>query len=277
MSLPAIEGSVAIITGASAGIGQAAAREFARAGAAVVLAARNAEALQALAREIAEYPAEALVVPTDVTKGHEVEALARSTLSRFGRIDLLICNAGVGLYSPVKHLSDDLLREAFEVNFHGVLRCIQAALPSMIERGTGLIQIISSVIGRRAVPGYSGYCATKFALYALAESLRLELSGTGVFVQTVYPGLTDTEFSRNALARNPSAPPRRLAALPPEAVARHMLRAARRGSRDHIVTFSGRVLSLVSALAPGLVDAVLAHALSTGKLGDLRAVPDRRQ
>ena len=276
MPLPAIKGSVTIITGASAGIGRAAAREFARAGATVVLAARNGARLREVAREIGD-PAGSLVVPTDVTSDDQVEALVTRALARFGRIDLLICNAGVGLYSPVMDLHPDTLRQAFEVNFYGVVRCIQAALPSMLERRSGLIQIISSVIGRRSVPGYSGYCATKFALYALAESLRLELNESGVFVQTVYPGLTDTDFSRNALVRNPSPRPRQLTAQPADVVARHMLRAARRGSRDHIVTLSGRVLSLVNALAPGVVDAVMAHALSNGSFGDFCAVPGRRQ
>jgi NAD(P)-dependent dehydrogenase (short-subunit alcohol dehydrogenase family) len=123
-----------MITGASSGIGRAAAREFARAGARVVLASRNEARLRDLAAEISALPATAalprgpaapLVVPADVTRDDDVQALVDRTLDRFGRLDILICNAGVGLYSPVQYLPDDAVRRVFEVNFHGVLRCVQ--------------------------------------------------------------------------------------------------------------------------------------------------------
>ena len=261
MAHPSVNGSVTVITGASAGIGRAAAHAFARAGARVVLAARDRIRLDDVAREIATYQPEVLAVPTDVTRARQVANLVKETQARFGRIDILICNAAVGLYSPVEEMPEEALRRIFDVNFFGVVRCVQEALPSMREQGSGLIQFVSSVIGKRSVPGYSGYCATKFALYALAESLRLELTGTGVLVQTVYPGLTETEFSRNAIIRNPSPTSPRIEAMSAEAVARHMLRAARRGSRDHVVTLSGRALAMLSAIAPGLVDEIMVHVL----------------
>lgn len=262
-----------VITGASAGIGRAAAHEFARAGARVVLAARDRDRLDQVAREIGAFQPEVLAVPTDVTDRGQVGRLIGEARARFGRVDILICNAGVGLYSPVEEMPDEALRRVFEVNFFGVVGCVQEALPSMREQGAGLIQFVSSVIGKRAVPGYSGYCATKFALYALAESLRLELAGTGVLVQTVYPAFTETDFSKNAVIRRPPHAAPRIAPMPAEAVARQMLRAARRGSRDHIVTVSGRILSLANALAPGLVDEIMTHLLGPGGRG---ALPRRR-
>jgi short-subunit dehydrogenase len=267
MPYPSISGAVTVITGASAGIGRAAAHEFARAGARVVLAARDRTRLEEAAREIAAYQPEVLAVPTDVTDGSQVRRLIGETRGRFGRIDILICNAGVGLYSPVEEMPEEALRRIFEVNFFGVVRCVQEALPSMREQGSGLIQFVSSVIGKRAIPGYSGYCATKSALGALAESMRLELAGTGVLVQTVYPGLTETGFSRNAIIRRPGGANQRMQPMSAEIVARHMLRAARRGSRDHMVTVSGKALSLGNALAPGLVDQIMAYLLGPGGTG----------
>lgn len=261
MPLPHVRGAVTIITGPSSGIGRAAAREFARAGARIVLASRNEASLRELQREIADYPAEVLVVPTDVTRDDQVSSLMRTTLDRFGRIDILICNAGVGLYSPVRDLPDDALRRVFEVNFFGVVRCVQASLPSMLERRSGLIQVISSIIGKRAVPGYAGYCATKFALGALTESLRVELEGSGVHVQTIYPGLTETNFPVNSILSDPSRLPGRARPMPAETVARRMLTAARRGRRDTLISAGGRTLLILNSLSPRLTDWILARVM----------------
>ena len=290
MSLPPIEGSVTIITGASSGIGRAAAREFARAGARVVLASRNETRLQDLAAEISAFPsglAAPLVVRADVTRDDDVRALAERTLERFGRIDILICNAGVGLYSPVKDLPDDALRRVFEVNFHGVVRCVRGCLPSMLDRGAGLIQVVSSILGRRSVPGYAGYCATKFALGAMVDALRVEVARSGVRVQTIYPGLTATEFPQNSILRDASREidpaagaagamrpaglmgriglkvlPGLLGPMTAEAVARRMLGAARSGRRDTVLTAGGRALLLMNSLSPSLTDWVLARAMT---------------
>jgi NAD(P)-dependent dehydrogenase (short-subunit alcohol dehydrogenase family) len=261
MSLPDIEGAVTIITGASSGIGRAAAVEFARAGARVVLASRNEAKLRELERAIIESGGEALAVPTDVTREDQVRAMAEAAVGRFGRIDILICNAGVGLFSPVREIPEAALRQVFEVNFHGVVRCVQAALPHMLRRGSGLIQIVSSVIGLRAVPGYAGYCATKFAVGALAESLRVEVAAHGVRVQVIYPGLTDTAFAQNSILRSPDP---RSFPIPPtsaERVGRIMVRAARRGSRDRVISAGGRLLALLDRLSPALVDFILARSM----------------
>ncbi len=257
----AIRDAVTIITGASAGIGRAAAMTFAGAGARVVLVSRDPARLSEAAAAIRAAGGEALAVPADVTRDDDVDRMVDSVLDRYGRIDILVCNAGVGLYGDVADLPMEALRRTFEVNYFGVVRCIQAALPSMRRARSGLIQIVSSVIGRRSIPGYSGYCATKFALYALAEALRLELRSDGIKVQTVYPALTATGFPANAVIRNPArsnAPPR---GMSPERVAQHMLRAARRGSRDHVITLGGRVLTAMNGLAPRIVDAVVARVV----------------
>ena len=274
-----IAGAVTIITGASQGIGRAASILFARSGARVVLAAREPTRLEELAGEIVGTGSEALAVPTDVTNENDVKSLTAKTLDRFGRIDILICNAGVGLYSPVQNLPIEALRATFDVNFYGVLHCIQQVLPSMLEQRSGLVQVISSVIGRRSVPGYAGYCSTKFALYALVEALRVEMrmEKTGIDVQTVYPSLTDTPFPDNAIISNPGGHPSRIQPMPPEVVARHMLNAALTGKRDQIVSMAGKALALLNGVAPGLVDRVISLAFRGRWLENGLAVPRRRQ
>ncbi|HEY3176519.1 MAG TPA: SDR family oxidoreductase [Candidatus Polarisedimenticolia bacterium] len=274
MSLPRIEGAVTIVTGASSGIGHAAAREFARAGARVVLASRNEPKLRELERSLEREGREALVVPTDVTRDDQVRAMIAATLARFGRVDILICNAGVGLFSPVREIPQAALRRVFEVNFFGVVRCVQAALPSMLARESGLIQIVSSVIGLRAVPGYAGYCATKFAVGALAESLRVEVAGRGVRVQVVYPGLTATAFPQNSILPGPEPRSYPVPPMSADRVGRIMVRAARRGSRDQVISAGGRLLTLLDRLSPALVDYILARSMAGRIPVDAGAPPD---
>src|SRR5262245_54590961 len=160
-----ISGAVALVTGASEGIGLAASRAYAGAGARVVLAARSESRLEKEAAALREDGADALAVRADVTSADDVARLMLAVQERWGGLDILVCNAGVGLFGPVETLPEAALRQAFEVNFFGVVRCIQQALPLMRSRGRGLIQIVSSVIGRRSIPMYGGYCATKFALH----------------------------------------------------------------------------------------------------------------
>ena len=259
--VPSLTGAVTVITGASAGIGLAAARAYAAAGARVVLSARTEHRLSEEAAAIVASGGEAMAVGADVTSPTQVASLVDAVRARWGRLDILVCNAGVGLYGRVEDLPEEALRRAFEVNFFGVVRCVQQALPLMKAGRAGLIQIVSSVIGRRAVPLYGGYCATKFALQGMADALRLEAARDGIHVQMFYPALTDTGFSRNALIASPDSPSRRLRATSAGEVARQMVTAARRGSREHIVTASGRALVRLNSVAPSLVDALLDRIL----------------
>src|SRR5918997_6585746 len=158
----ALKGMVAVVTGASSGIGEATARELASRGASVVVAARDAEKLGALVRGISASGGRATAAGTDVTDRGSVEAMVVRTVEEFGSLDLLVNNAGLGLSGRVAELRADDLRYVFEVNTIGPLNCIQAALPHM-GRGGRVINV-SSVVGRRAIPKVGGYCATKFAL-----------------------------------------------------------------------------------------------------------------
>ena len=164
-----LAGKVVIITGASSGIGAAAARELARAGCKVALAARSGEKLQQLSREIGEA---ALAQPTDVTSGEEVRRLVAVTLERFGGIDVLFANAGVYVPGQFAEGGQDALAALIDVNVNGVLRCIHAVLPHMKARGRGDILVTSSISGHVDIPWEPVYSASKHAVQTLVHTLR---------------------------------------------------------------------------------------------------------
>lgn len=189
---------VAIITGASSGIGEATARRLAESGARVVLAARRVERLEALAADIEHREGTALVAPTDVTDERSVQRLARAALDAFGRIDILINNAGIMPLSPISKLKVEEWDRMIDVNIKGVLYCVAATLPTMLEQGSGHIINVSSVAGRRPFPTGTVYSATKFAVRAISQGLRLELSPIkGIRVTDIEPGVVATELTHH--------------------------------------------------------------------------------
>jgi len=192
----ALDGRVAIVTGASSGIGAAVAEALAEAGAAVVLGARREERLKAVAEGIREGGGRAEVRATDVTVRTDVEALASLALDRFGGIDVLVNNAGIMPLSPVAELRVDDWVRMVDVNVKGVLHGIAAVLPTMLERGRGHIVNLGSVAGRRPFPGGCVYSATKFAVRSLSWGMQLELSAAhGIRITDVQPGVVDTELT----------------------------------------------------------------------------------
>ena len=193
-----LKDKVAIITGASSGIGEATARRLAESGARVVLAARRVERLEALAADIERREGTALVAPTDVTDERSVQRLARTALDAFGRIDILINNAGIMPLSPISKLRVEEWDRMIDVNIKGVLYCIAATLPTMLEQGSGHIINVSSVAGRRPFPSGTVYSATKFAVRAISQGLRLELSPiNGIRVTDIEPGVVATELTHH--------------------------------------------------------------------------------
>lgn len=252
-------GKVVIITGASSGIGAAAARAFAAAGADVALAARSVAALERLA---AELPGKPLVVPTDVSVATEAHALIARVVAERGRIDILINNAGIGLAGPVATLAPADLEQALAINLLGPLYTIQAAVPHMRQRGRGQIINVSSVVGRQALPYLGGYAAAKAALDRLTEALRMELYGSGIKVTLFRPGTTRTGFRARRLGHGHER--RRIAprGVTPEAVALALLRAARREPRVAYVAFSDRLMVWLAALIPDVVERVLVRTFT---------------
>ncbi len=251
----ALKGKTAVVTGASSGIGEATARTLAARGAAVVLAARAEEKLGFLEREILAAGGRALPVKTDVADEASVRAMVERTVREFGSLDVLVNNAGLGLSGRVAELRPDDLRYLFEVNVIGPLRCIQVALPYM-PRGGRVINV-SSVLGKRAIPKVGGYCATKFALNALSEALRVEAAGRGITVTSVYPGTTRTAFRENSRRTGDEKRGWRPRGVPPERVAEKIARAAEKGGREVYVTLPDRLFVAGTTLLPGLTDRVL--------------------
>lgn len=181
---------VTIITGASSGIGEEIAREFATAGGKVMLAARREERLKALAEELGDGVAYHV---TDITNVEQTRALAKATLDHFGRIDVLVNNAGVMPISPLVEAKIDEWDKAIDVNIRGVLHGIASVLPHMMERSSGHIINIGSIASLKGISNFGVYCGTKFAVRAISEALRKETLGK-VRVTIIYPGAVESEL-----------------------------------------------------------------------------------
>lgn len=247
---------VVIITGASSGIGAATAQAFAAAGARVVLAARQQERLRTLA---ATQPDQFLVVPTDVTQDADVTRLVETTLWQWGRVDILVNNAGLGMRAPVEATPLADAQYLMDVNFFGLLRCTQAVLPHFRRQGRGQIVNVGSILSLLATPRNGIYAASKFAVRALSDALRIELHGTGIDVILIMPGYTDTPFFENQFRYGGPARIGPLRGVPPETVARAILRACVRRQREVVLTFPGKCGAWIKRWCPRLLDWVLAR------------------
>ena len=239
---------VVIVTGASTGIGRALALEAARAGARVVLASRNREALDSLADEIGGGPDRTLVLPTDVTQLEQVTALIERTQAEWGRIDVLIANAGLYVRGPVTTLTLADFETALDVNFYGMLRAVLGVLPGMLERSEGHIVLMSSVDGRKGLPLDAPYVAAKSAMRGFSSVLRQELHGTGVGLTIVYPGRVDTPMIDHLRFHPVSAK------IPAEAVARATLAAIRHNRVEVVIPGLAWALIFLDLLMPRVAD-----------------------
>ena len=189
-----IEGKVVVITGASSGLGEATARLLSRQGARVVLGARRADRLKSLADELNASGGRTLAVTTDVTDREQVKRLVDTAVQKFGRIDVLINNAGLMPQSPLERLKLDEWDRMIDVNIKGVLYGIAAALPFMKEQKAGHIINVSSVAGHKVGPGFAVYAATKYAVRALSEGLRQEVKPYDIRTTVISPGAVATEL-----------------------------------------------------------------------------------
>ena len=196
-----------------------------------------------------------MAVRTDVADRASVEAMVERAAGEFGSLDILVNNAGLGLSGRVEDLRAEDLRYLFEVNLLGPLRCVQAVLPHMPRDGH--IINVSSLVGKRAIPKVGGYCATKYALNAISDALRVEVADRGVTVTTVYPGTTRTAFRENSRRTTDEKRGWRPRGVPPERVAEKIARAAERGGRDVYVRLPDRLFVAGMALLPGLADRLL--------------------
>jgi short-subunit dehydrogenase len=250
---------VILITGASSGIGASTARLFASQGYRVVLAARRIERLEMLAQEIGSNGGEALPVATDMTELKDIRNLVQITLDRFGRIDVLLNNAGFGRLDWLENLDPVKDIEAqVRVNLLGVILMAQAVVPHMIERRAGHIINMGSIAGFVAAPTYSMYSASKFAVRGFNEALRREVGIYGVHVSGIYPGGVATEFSQHTGAQRKSGAttPDSLR-LSPEEVAKRVWGIVERPRRSVIIPGIMRLVVWINALLPGVVDEVI--------------------
>lgn len=189
-----LKGQVALVTGASSGIGQATARALARQGARVVLAARRLEKLQAIEREIAEHGGDALAIAADLTDAAARERLIRAVVERYGRVDALINNAGFGQRGPIEMVPVENIRKNFETNLFSLIALTQLVIPIMRAQSGGRIVNIGSVAGKIARPFSAVYDSTKHALEAVSDGLRGELAPFGIQMVLIEPGFILTSF-----------------------------------------------------------------------------------
>lgn len=196
MNTQHLKGKTILITGASSGIGQATAMACAQAGMRVVLCARGLDALEQTAAQINALPGggEATVIPCDVRDDESVQTLFEQALDAVGKLDVVYANAGYGLFASIEHTTNEQVRDIFETNFFGTVRCVNQALPIMHKQGSGHIIICSSACSEISLPMYGYYAATKAAQDSIAGALRAELIGTGIHVSSVHPIGTYTDF-----------------------------------------------------------------------------------
>lgn len=245
-----IAGKVVVITGGSEGIGAACAAAFRSKGAHLVLTARNREKLEAVGG------ADALIVPGDIKDPATRVRIVDEALARHGRIDVLINNAGVGMYSPSWRAPMDSVRDMFELNVFSLLELTQLVVPRMREQRGGMIVNLSSIAGKVPLPWFTAYSASKYALCALSDGLRMELKDDNIRVMTVCPGYVRTGFQRNVLAGEP--PERvwraRRFAITAEHCAQAILRGVENESRTIVTPRIGWVLIAMQRLFPRLVE-----------------------
>ena len=259
---------VIIVTGASSGIGEATACLFARRGWAVVLAARSVDKLQRIAEEIRAAGGRVLVVPTDVTVQEDVTALAQRAYAHFGRIDVLLNNAGGGISGAVESLDLAQLEYIFRLNVLAPIAALQAVAPIMKQQNDGIIVNVSSLVESIPIPYMSGYGASKAALGYLSDAAAIELDGFHIAVLKVLPGLTETNFDANMLAAEQATTldalfekVSLLDVVPAATVAEAIWNAVASRRRQSYVTAQGRFLGWVTQLAPEATQQVLKFAI----------------
>jgi short-subunit dehydrogenase len=269
--MASLAGQVALITGASSGIGAALARELVRRGVDVALAARRVDRLEALASELRARGRRALVLSCDVTRDGDCEAAVARAVAELGHLDIAVANAGFGVRGAVEALSLDDYRRQLETNVFGVLRTARAALPEL-RRTRGRLAVMGSVSGWIATPGASPYAMSKHAVRALAYALGHELAASGVSVTHLSPGFVESEIhqvdNRGVLhpdVRHPTAWLR----MPADRAARQIASAIAARRRERVITGHGRAAVFLERHAPWLIATAL-------RRGGIRARPEPR-
>lgn len=252
-----LKDKVIVITGASSGIGEAMAREYAARGAKVVLGARSVQKLQLLAGEIRRHGGQAAYCGVDVTQPEECRGLIDTAVREFGGVDVLVCNAGISMRALFDDVELEVLHRLMDVNFWGTVNCCKYALP-YLQRAKGSIVGVSSVAGLHGLPGRTGYSASKYAMTGFLETVRIENLKKGVHVMIAAPGFTASNVRFSALTADGSAqgesPRKEEKMMSAAEVARRIARGVVRRKRTLAMDFNGRATVLIKKFAPGLLD-----------------------
>ena len=255
-----VKGKVVLVTGASVGIGRETAIAFAKAGGKIALVSRDAQSLEAARKEIEQEGGTARAFPCDLSRLETIPSVVEAVAKNLGPVDVLINNAGYAVTGLVEDCPVDQYKKNFEVNFFAPVALIQAVLPEMKKKRSGQIINVSSGVGRRALPGFSAYSSTKFALCGLTESLRVEVRSFGIDVIAIFPGRVESKFHERIESYgrlNLKFPP--IPMRPPVEIAEFILNASKKRKREATVWGPGRVGYHLNYWAPKLVDRLLAR------------------
>lgn len=248
---------VVIVTGASSGIGEAIAREFAANGSKVVLAARTESKLQEITSDITAKGGEAIFIKTDVSLESDCENLIKKTIEKYSCIDILVNNAGLSMRAAFIEVDVSVLRRLMDVNYWGTVYCTKYALPYLIA-GKGSLIGVSSVAGFHGLPGRTGYSASKFAMHGFLETIRIENLKKGLHVMILAPGFTSTDIRKHALTANGQeqgeSPKNEQKLMSPQYVAKWVLKGIKKKKRNKLLTWEGRFTALFQRILPTLVD-----------------------
>lgn len=256
---------VIIVTGASSGIGRACAFEFANNNAKIILASRREEELIKLENKIKEKGGQASSIVTDVRKIDDCQNLINKTVKKYGKIDILINNAGISMRASFEELDLSVIKDLMDTNFYGAVYCTKFALPYLLKQ-KGTVIGISSISGLTPLPGRTGYCASKYAMDGFLNTLRLENKRRGLNVLVVHPGFTSSNIRNIALNKNgkpqKETPRNEEEMMSAERVAQIITKATLKRERDLILTPQGRLVVWLHKNFPGITDRIILHEMA---------------
>lgn len=260
-----MKNKIVIVTGASSGIGKATALRFAQKGAHLVLAARSVANLNILSEQLTPFGVEVLIVPTDVSKEADCKNLMDKALEKFGRIDVLVNNAGISMRAAFADIELDVLKKVMDVNFWGTVFCTRYAMASVLK-SKGSIVGVSSIAGYKGLPGRTGYSSSKFAMHGFLESVRIENLKNGIHVLIACPGFTASNIRNTALDANGSVqgetPRDEQKMMQPEEVAKAMVAAVEKRKDRLTLTANGKLTVFLNKFFPKMVDKLVFNHMS---------------
>ena len=260
-----MKNKIVIITGASGGIGEALAKKFSSEGSIVVIAARQIEKLETLKMELEAAGGKVLAVVCDVSKESDCKNLIDQTIKAFGKIDVLINNAGISMRALFNDLDLDVIKKVMDINFWGAVFATKFALPHLLK-SKGSVVGVSSIAGKKGLPGRTGYSASKFALEGFLETLRTENIKNDLHVLVACPGFTASNIRKSSLSKDGSSqgesPRTENKMMSPEVVANHIYLATIKRKRDLVLTLNGKLTVWLNKFFPAMMDKIVYKHMS---------------